>query len=330
MNVSSQIFAIIYKTVNEEKVPIDITTLCEIAGVSRSGYYAWVKAKKAREIAEENDRKAFELILSAFKLHGYQKGARGIQMVLLHQNPPVIMNIKKIRRLMRKYRLFCAIRKPNDYKRMMRAIEAGKVADNLLKREFECYGPRMVLLTDITYIPYNGTFAYLSTILDAYTKEILAYVISETMEEDFVLKTINILIKDHGIDIHHETIFHSDQGSHYKSIKLIQILASKKIRQSMSRKGNCWDNAPQESFFGHMKDHIRQDLKNAKDFQEVKKIIDDYMYYYNNYRYQWDLAKLSPKEYYTFCTTGVYPIDIPNPPQRPVAEKKPEELGAKL
>ena len=82
----------------------------------------------------------------------------------------------------------------------------------------------------------------------------------------------NILIEKHGIDITTETIIHSDQGCHYTSCSFIQLLKDKKLRQSMSRKGNCWDNAPQESFFGHMKDEI--DLSNCKTFEEVKNIID--------------------------------------------------------
>ena len=72
----------------------------------------------------------------------------------------------------------------------------------------------------------------------------------------------------------------------------------------MSRKGNCWDNAPQESFFGHMKDEI--DVSECSKYREVKEIIDDWMYYYNNERYQWQLAKLSPNEYYKYITTGDY------------------------
>ena len=75
----------------------------------------------------------------------------------------------------------------------------------------------------------------------------------------------------------------------------------------MSRRGNCWDNAPQESFFGHMKDEVGLKVKECKDFSSLKRLIDDYMDYYNNDRYQWDLAKLSPTEYYKYCITGEYP-----------------------
>lgn len=89
------------------------------------------------------------------------------------------------------------------------------------------------------------------------------------------------------------------------------------------------DNAPQESFFGHMKDHLMDCISIAKSFHEVNACVDDYMDYYNNERYVWDLAYLSPNEYYDFVTTGVYPLNIPNPPKPHKTEKRPEELGRK-
>ena len=287
---------------------LSLKMLCEIANVSRSGYYNWVASKENRNLKEEQDRKDFEIILIAYNYKGYNKGARGIYMRLLHMDPPIIMNVKKIRRLMKKYNLFCPIRQANPYRRMAKALKTNNVADNLLNREFKMHGPRNILLTDITYLPYNGTRCYLSTILDAYTKEILSYVLSESLEVDFVLETVNRLIDNHGISLTTETLVHSDQGCHYTSYCFIQILKDKKLRQSMSRKGNCWDNAPQESFFGHMKDEI--DISKCKTFNEVKTIIDDWIYYYNHERYQWDLAKLSPCEYYEYITTGIYPLKV--------------------
>ena len=295
--------------------------LCEIAGVSRSGYYAWVSAIPDRLQREEEDRTDFKLILIAYNKRGYTKGARGIYMCLLHMDPPIVMNLKKIRRLMKKYHLYCPVRRANPYRQMAKAIKTSNYADNLLQREFECYGPRMVLLTDITYI--------LSVILDAFTKQVLSYVLSSSLEIDFVKETVEILIRDHGISLHKETIVHSDQGAHYTSLTFIKILKDNDLRQSMSRRGNCWDNAPQESFFGHMKDHISDRMAECTRFDQVKYHVDDYMDYYNNDRYVWELAYLSPNEYYKFVTTKRYPLNIPNPPKPPVIEKMPEELGKK-
>lgn len=162
-----------------------------------------------------------------------------------------------------------------------------------------------MLLTDISYIPYRGVFCYLSTILDAYTKQVLSYVLSESLELDFVMDTVTQLIETHGISLDAETLIHSGQGCHYTSKKFRQILSDHNLRQSMSRRGNCWDNAPQKSFFGHMKDEI--DLSECETFPQVKARIDDWMDYYNNDRYQWQLAKLSPNEFYSYTITGIYP-----------------------
>jgi len=189
---------------------------------------------------------------------------------------------------------------------MAKALRTNNVAGNILNREFALHDPRTVLLTDITYIPYNGVFSYLSTILDAFTKQILSYVLSDSLEVDFVLETVNRVVKTHELSLASNTLIHSDQGCHYTSCSFIQLIKDKGLRQSMSRKGNCWDNAPQESFFGHMKEEI--DMSSCKTFEQVKTTIDDWMDYYNNERYQWQLAKLSPNEYYQYFMTGVYPL----------------------
>lgn len=308
-------FEAIHAILSSEGNVLTVSELCETAGVSRSGYYRWLSAAGAREKREEADRADFELILEAYSHRGYQKGARSIYMSLLHRNPPVVMNVKKIRRLMDKYDLSCPIRKANPYRRMAKALRTGNVADNLLKREFRKYGPRMVLLTDITYLPYNGAFAYLSVILDAFTKQALAYVTSPSLEVDFVLKTVDILIREHGAELKTKTLLHSDQGCHYTSYSYIDLLKDSSLRQSMSRKGNCWDNAPQESFFGHMKDEI--DISGCQTFDEVEAVIDDWMDYYNNERYQWQLARLAPNEYYQYIITGEYPLLVENIPPIP-------------
>ena len=164
-------------------------------------------------------------------------------------------------------------------RRMQKAIRTNNTAENLVKREFEMHGPRSVLLTDIIYIPLNGTFCYLSTILDGCTKQVLSYVLSESLEVDFVLETVEKMVHQHGISLKKEAILHSDQGCHYTCIKFIQLVKNSSLRQSMSRKGNCWDNAPQESFFGHMKDELAEKIPNWTCFADVQRSIDDWMDY---------------------------------------------------
>ena len=282
--------------------------MCELAGVSRSGYYAWEEAAPMRVVREDNDRQDFDKILEAYKYRGYAKGARSIYMRLLHTG--VRMNLKKIRRLMKKYGLKCPYRAPNPYRQMAKALKTNAVYPNIVNREFTKAGARKILLTDITYIFYSGKVCYLSTIIDAYTREILAYELSPNLMVDFVLKTVTGLIATHDSLLDDTTIVHSDQGCHYTSRAFVQKLKDNHFVQSMSRKGNCWDNAPQESFFGHMKDEIRHDVERMTNFNDVKAKIVDWIDYYNTDRYQWDLAKLSPREFYQYTLTGIYPLTL--------------------
>lgn len=302
-------YQIIYDTMQKNDNLLNVAAMCEIAGVSRSGYYHYLSTEDQRMEREEQDRQDFLLILKAYQYRGYHKGARSIYMRLLHMEPPIVMNIKKIRRLMKKYNLQCPIRKANPYRRMAKAMATAYTAPNIVNREFEEHGPRKILLTDITYI-INGKAprCYMSTIIDACTKELLSWVLSESLEIGFVLETVKQLIEKHGTDLSTETLIHSDQGSHYTSIKFIQLLKDNELRQSMSRRANCWDNAPQESFFGHMKDEL--DLSECHGYEEILNAVRDWTEYYNTERYQWDLARLSPVEYYQYLTTGIYPLII--------------------
>ncbi len=252
--ITSAKFEIIHNATCRDNNLLSISKMCELAKVSRSGYYEWLYAEAYRQKREEYDRTDFGHVLEAYKHRGYAKGARSIYMRLLHEG--VVMNIKKIRRLMHKYGLKCPYRGPNPYRQMAKALRTNTVFPNEVKRKF-LIGVRKVLLTDITYIFYDGGVCYLPTILDAFTREILAYELRENLEVSFVLKTISDLAEQHGSTLDDTTIVHSDQGCHYTSKAFINALRDNKFVQSMSRNGNCWDNAPQESFFGHMKDEIK-------------------------------------------------------------------------
>lgn len=278
-------YAIIRETSQRAENLLSIQQLCSLAGVSRSGYYHYLATEEDRQRREQKDQEDFQQIVEACQFRGYAKGARGIYMRLIHMDPPVVMNIKKIRRLMKKYGLKCPIRRANPYRRMAKALKTSYVAPNLLNREFEDHGPRTVLLTDITYI-MNGKAPrrYLSAIIDACTKELLAWVLSESLEVDFVLETVNQLMERHGPSLQTQALILSDQGAHYTSARFVQLVRDSRLRQSMSRRANCWDNTPQESFFGHMKDEI--DLSGCTSFEQIHEVIRTWADYYNQERYQ--------------------------------------------
>lgn len=271
--------------------------MCELTGVSRSGYYNYFSSKSIsmRNNRESKDLEIYKNVLAAFEFKNRKKGARQIKMILQNQFN-INYNLKRIRRIMRKYHIVCPHRKANPYRRMMKATKEHTVLPNLLNRDFKQEIPGKVLLTDISYLFFkNGQKAYLSTILDASTNEVLAHNISKSLKIDIVTNTIDILLKSNKIKLNDDAFIHSDQGVHYTSPIFQNKLINNKLGQSMSRRGNCWDNAPQESFFGHLKDETN--LKNCETFEELVREIDEYMDYHNNYRCQWNLKKMTPVQY---------------------------------
>ena len=233
-----------------------VSYLCTLAGVSRSGYYNYfsLESQERRKLKDKKDEAVKEIILKAFHFKNRKKGARQIKMTLAGQFN-IVYNLKRIRRIMKKYGIVCPIRKANPYRRMMKATKEHRVVPNLLNRQFKQGVPGKVLLTDITYLHYGkGMRAYLSTIKDGSTGEILAYHLSDRMTLDLATDTLKKLKKNKNFKKAQDALIHSDQGVHYTSPIFQKAVKKLGLRQSMSRRGNCWDNAPQESFFGHFKD----------------------------------------------------------------------------
>ncbi len=286
---------------------LTIEELCSIAAISRSGYYYWLNSKDKRKEREIKDRANFDIILNVYKHRKFKKGSRQIYMALRKTSNK--MSLEKIRRLMRKYGLFCPIRKANPYKKMRKATQTSTYARNRVQRKWENYRPGELLTTDITYMYYGvnrNKKAYLSVIRDACTKQVLSFVLSDNLREEFVLKTVDQLIEKHGSQLSKHVIITSDQGVHYSAIEYRRRLKKYNITRSMSRRGNCWDNAPQESFLGHMKDEIT--ITECNRFKELKYCINEYINYYNNERYQWDICKMTPNQYNKYLRKGNYII----------------------
>lgn len=274
-----------------------VSVLCETAEVSKSGYYRYwsTSAIHSRTKKEQVDEEIGVYIRRAFQFKKRNKGARSIKMTLQGQFQ-IMWNLKRIRRIMKKYDIVCPHRRANPYKRMMKATHEHRTMPNLLQRNFKQGIPGKVLLTDITYLSYGqGKRAYLSTIKDSSTNEILAYHVSERMTMDLATNTLLHLQKNRKFKKSHDAFIHSDQGTHYTHPDFQKKVKRMGLGQSMSRRGNCWDNAPQESFFGHFKDETS--LKSYATLDEVKREVKAYMTYYNHYRYQWNLKRMTPVQY---------------------------------
>ena len=204
----------------------------------------------------------------------------------------IVMNHKKIERIKNQYGLITKIRRKNPYKVNLKKTKKHRYFTNVLNREFKQSEPMKIFCTDITYLPYGKQMAYLSAVKDIASREIVGWSLSPNIQMDLVYATLDNL-KDRLAE--KPILLHSDQGFHYTSPHFIHRAKTLNLVQSMSRKGNCIDNAPMESFFGHFKDEV--EYKNCQSFEELKDLTASYINYYNNERRQWSLNKMTPVEY---------------------------------
>lgn len=215
--------------------------------------------------------------------------------MLVYRRYKRVINLKKIKRIKRDFGLITVIRRKNKMRLIFKAGEEHKVAPNLLKRNFIPITKRTYFSTDVTELPYiGGRKAYLSAMKDLATNEIVHFNILQRPTGDLVITNLEEVFENYSSLVRGRMIIHSDQGFHYTSEAFRKKLEKLGITQSMSRKGNCLDNSPIESFFGHLKDEVS--FRSCKTFTEVKKKIEKYMYYYNNERPQWDLEQKTPAE----------------------------------
>lgn len=263
-------------------------------GVSKSSYYSILKNEKYGQFEAdklENDNKDIEIIKEVIDYKGMPKGSRTIFM-MLPKLKGIKMSRNKIIRLCRKANLKCDVRKVNYSRQNMQKLLKENCKDNLVKRKFKLVKPGKITLTDVSYLSYgsNNKRAYLSAIKDSCSGKV-KLIVSQNNDLNLALDTLVLL---HGNDTK-DKIFHSDQGGLYLTTTFQQKLKELGYLQSMSKRGNCWDNAPQESFFGHMKDEC--DFSKCETIDELKIYISKYEYYYNYERPQWNRLKMTPVQF---------------------------------
>lgn len=264
-------------------------------GIPRSSFYEILRNDDYGNFYQkknQQDEEDAEVIRSVIAYKGFDKGARQIYMDM-QDITGVQFGMKKIYRLMHKYGIETSIRRKRNYRQAVKLLMKRNTKPNLLKRRFRLFEPNEVRLTDVTYLDYgNGKRAYGSASKDPVTGRLIDYTISESNDLNLVMTTLDHISKQPLLP---GAILHSDQGALYLTDTFQNKVKETGMKESMSKRGNCWDNAPQESFFGHFKDEAN--YRECTTLDELRQICSEYMYYYNNERHQWNLNRMTPVQY---------------------------------
>ena len=265
-------YHIIY--MNREHYPVSL--MCRFFEVSRSGYYDFVH----RLDKKEKDVELVEMIRAqqerCFKTYGYRRMCLLLKHQGIHRNPKTIL------RIMKKYGLLAEIRRRRKWIQMGQQIHR---YDNLLNRQFQANRPNCKWVTDISYIHTKEGVLFLSMIRDLYDNSIVAYKTGTQQTINLVLDTIRLAMKKEKKRVAAELQLHSDQGFQYTSQGYFNLTKSYGITPSMSRRGNCYDNAMAENFFSILKTECIYRLK-PNTMAEAREAIDAYIHFYNHERIQ--------------------------------------------
>ena len=272
-----------YLAIYRHREKYSVTIMCKFFGVSRSGYYSFVKRM---------DKPAFDLPLaqaiqqcqtSTHRTYGYRKVQIWLERNGIFRNPKTVL------RVMQKYGLLSEVRRRRKYKQMGQQLHR---YPNLLNRQFHAQAPNQKWVTDISYIQTGQGVLYLSVIRDLWDNSIVAYQTGTEQTVNLVLNTIRAAMKNEKVAA--ELQLHSDQGFQYTSREYFNLTQEYGITPSMSRRGNCYDNAMAENFFSCIKTEsiYRQKIQTI---QQAKHLVDEYIWFYNNERIQLK-TKLTPLE----------------------------------
>lgn len=271
-----------YRVIYRHKEKYSISEMCRFFEVSRSGYYGFVKrmGKPVKDL--ELSELIRECQVETKQTYGYRRVAIWLERRGIHHNPKTIL------RVMNKYNLLSVVRR----RRYCKYSQALHRYENLLSRDFHADRPNQKWVTDISYIKTAQGFLYLSVIRDLYDRSIVAYKTSTVQNINLVLNTIRAAKRKEKVT--GELQLHSDQGFQYTSQPYFNLTKSYNITPSMSRRGNPYDNALAENFFSILKTECIYRSK-ITSFEEARRMIDDYIYFYNHQRIQLK-TKLTPLE----------------------------------
>ncbi|MDD7217680.1 MAG: IS3 family transposase [Oscillospiraceae bacterium] len=277
--------------VNELRQEYPLNDLLQLSGLARSTFYYYLKHLNTDKY--ECEKQEIQEIYNANKgRYGYRR------ITIAMRNKGYVINHKTVQKLMKQLSLKGKQRKNDKYHSYKGTV--GKVADNLLKRDFYAEKPFEKITTDVTQFNVCDEKVYLSPVLDLFNNEVVSYSISTSPNLEQVREMLNGLFEKLPADA--TPIFHSDQGWQYQHAEYQRLLAEHNITQSMSRKGNCMDNGAMENFFGRLK----VEMFYGEKFESVNAFIDElkkYIHYYNNERISLKLKGMSPVQYRTHSLT---------------------------
>ena len=265
-----------YEVICAHREEYPVAVMCKFFGVSKSGYYDYVKrisrVEKDFELAEKISLQQKR----CFQTYGYRRMHIWLEQQGIHHNPKTIL------RIMKKYGLLSEIRRRRKWQNLGQQIHR---YENLLNRQFHADRPNAKWVTDISYIHTKEGILYLSMIRDLYDNSIVAYKTASSQTVNLVLDTIRLAMRREKKKVAADLQLHSDQGFQYTSQAYFKLTQSYKITPSMSRRGNPYDNAMAENFFSILKTECIYRHK-PKSFREANSMIDRYIDFYNNERIQ--------------------------------------------
>ncbi len=238
------------------------------------------------------DQERMQLVLKAYERSRKTYGYRRIQ-IWIEREYGIKINHKSVLRLMRKLNIRSIARKRNPYRHYQERHKLIHAIPNLLRQDFSAKGPNEKWGTDITYINTQKGFVYLAVIKDFFDGTILGHALSRNLSPKMVLQAVRLAASS--IQTAKGVILQSDRGFQFQTDAYRSLTKQFGITPSMSRKGNCLDNAPTESFFSHLKEELLRHIK-INDFQEAVQVVDDYINFYNHDRIQLK-TKLTPIEF---------------------------------
>ena len=265
-----------YTVIYRHRYEYPVQVMCRFFGVSRSGYYDFVKRMGQPEHDVDLAEKIRECCRITDKTYGYRRVWKWLQDRNVRRNPKTVL------RVMQKYGLLSEIRRRRKWVNLGQQVHK---YENLLNRQFRADRPNAKWVTDISYIHTKEGVLYLSMIRDLYDNSIVAYKVASRQTVSLVLDTIRMAMKNEKKRVAAELQLHSDQGFQYTTQAYFKLTQSYGITPSMSRKGNPYDNAMAENFFAILKTECIYRHK-PKTLREASNLIDRYIYFYNHERIQ--------------------------------------------